>query len=188
MNANRIFMSLLVLGLAVLAWELRAEKHPEDAPQLPSISRIQAMSDLATLRVQISDSISGENKYWSGRWMLHGEAVLGVDLTKAEYSSIDEKNREVTLQLPVPHVVSSKVDHERSTEVSLDAKGWHLGIAPGAKSLRDEVWRKADQKIARLAASGDYWETTRMQTERVLDDLFDDLGWSVIYEWEVPQT
>ena len=107
------------------------------------------MSDLATLRVQIADSLTGENKHWEVRWMLHGEAVLGVDLSRATYVSVDDENRRAVLSLTKAHVISSKVDHHRSVE--LTAKQKTLLPSPGLKSLRDEVWQHADEKVARLA-------------------------------------
>jgi hypothetical protein len=149
---------------------------------VPSISYIQTVSELATLRVQISDYIVGENKNWQVRWLLHGEAVLGIDLSKAHYISIDEQNRMLTLSLPAVHVVSSKVDHHRSAEIGVKQKTWIM--LPGLKSLRDEVWQHADKKIAKLARNEEYFEATRIQTENALSRLFQDCGWSVSFEWE----
>ena len=37
-------------------------------------------SELATARVHVSDVIEGENQHFKGRWLLHGEVILGVDL------------------------------------------------------------------------------------------------------------
>jgi hypothetical protein len=144
------------------------------------------MSDLATLRVQIADSITGENEHWEVQWMLHGEAVLGVDLSQATYTSIDEKNRKATLSLPASHVISSKVDHHRSVEMCAKPKTWLP--SPGLKSLRDEVWKHADEKVARLAHHDGYMEATKLQTERVLNELFRHVGWSVSYQWKSPDS
>ena len=139
------------------------------------------MSDLATIRVRIADTITGKNDHWEVRWMLHGEAVLGVNLAQARYVSVDEEHRKVTLSLPECHVISSKVDHHRSEELSAKRLSWIP--SPGLQSLRDDVWRSADEKVYRLAQHEDYLDATRLQTERALCQLFQGVGWSIEYEW-----
>jgi hypothetical protein len=114
--------------------------------------------------------------------MLHGEAVLGVDLSRATYTSVDEGSRKATISLPVPQVISSKVDHHRSAEISVKQQSWIP--SRGLKSLRDEVWQHADDKVARLAQHEGFHEATRLRAEHVLNKLFQDVGWSVSYEWE----
>mgnify|MGYP006419290783 CR=1 FL=1 len=170
---------LVVFGGGI--WFASAGLSDKPAPPVPPIARIQEMSDLATQRVHLSDSIIGENDHWKVRWMLHGEAVLGVDLSQARYASIDEKNRTATLALPPAHLISSKVDHHRSAEISATQKTWIP--SPGLKSLRDDVWRNADEKVARLAVHDGYLEATNLQAERVLGKLFRDMGWNVSCEW-----
>ena len=183
MNAIKIMVPLTILGAVFLSgiWFTSAMLTKDSGPPIPPISRIQAMSDLATLRVQIADSFIGENEHWEVRWMLHGEAVLGVDLSHATYISMDEDNRRAVLSLPKAHVISSKVDHHRSVELA--AKQKTLLPSPGLKSLRDEAWQHADEKVARLARHEGYLEATTLQAERVLDHLFRDVGWTITYEW-----
>lgn len=153
-------------------------------PPLPPIVQVQMMSDLATTRVQISDFIEGENNHYQARWDLRGEAVLGVDLSKAKYASINEKSRTAAIILPAPHLISSKVDHERSKELFLKSKTIIPVGIEGARSLREEVWKHADKKFQRLAQNEGYLEATRVQAERVLNRLFTDLGWTITYKWE----
>ena len=73
------------------------------------------------------------------------------------------------------------MDHHRSVE--LTAKQKTLLPSPGLKSLRDEVWQHADDKVALLAGHEGYLEATTLQAERVLDRLFRDVGWMITYEW-----
>lgn len=184
MNSVKLITPLVILAAVFGAgfWLAYAGVSEEERPPVPPISRIQAMSDLATLRVQIADSFTGENEHWEVRWMLHGEAVLGVDLSQAAYTSIDRQNRKATLSLPAPHVISSKVDHHRSTETGVKQRTWLP--SPGLKALRDEAWQHADEKVARLAQHDGYLEATSLQAERVLNKLFQDTGWSVTCEWQ----
>ena len=147
----------------------------------PSIAQIQSMSELATTRVHLTDSIEGENAHYVGRWTLHGEVVLGVDLSEARYTKVDVANQRATLQLPQPHQISAKVDHERSEEISIKPKLW----VPTSREqiLRDEVWKEADHKIQRLGEEVGYRERAKVQAERVLGHLFEGVGWTVDFEW-----
>jgi hypothetical protein len=144
------------------------------------------MSELATTRVRIADGIDGDNDNWRVKWALHGEVVLGVDLSRAQYVEVSEGTRTATLALPLPHVVSSKVDHDRSTELSARSR-WPIPVPPsgppGLESLRAEVWKHADVKIQRLGQEEGYKQVTRGNTERVLNALFEPLGWKVSYQW-----
>ena len=147
----------------------------------PSIAQIQSMSELATTRVHLTDSIEGENAHYVGRWTLHGEVVLGVDLSEARYTKVDVANQRATLQLPQPHQNSSKVDHERSEEISIKWKVW----VPTSREqlLRDQVWTEAGRKIQRLGEEVGYRERAKVQAERALDHLFEGVGWKVDFEW-----
>jgi hypothetical protein len=158
-------------------------REPGGSNPPPPIAQIQSLSDLATTRVHISDSIEGENDHFQGRWALHGEVVLGVDLSKVRYGRSDREARRVTLILPQPHLVSGKVDHDRSEERSLDAKVPSATWRSSPKSLRDEVWKQADRKIRRLGQEPGYVERAKVQAERVLIRLFEGVGWKVEFEW-----
>jgi hypothetical protein len=137
--------------------------------------------DFDTVRVQIQDYVWGQNKYWSARWLLHGEAVLGVDLSRAEYVVVDEDRRTATLALPAPHLIASKVDHERSEELYA-RRNRLVPFLPGLTGLRSEVWKHADHKVQDLAQEDQYTETAKMHAERVLDKLFGGLQWTVAYQ------
>ncbi|HAH44611.1 MAG TPA: hypothetical protein DCM07_07080 [Planctomycetaceae bacterium] len=186
MNKYSFITSFIIFAVVFGAgyWIAYGDLSGSNHPPVPPITRILALNDLATLRVQIADSITGNNEHWEARWMLHGEAILGVDLSQATYKSVDKQNRKATLSLPAPHVISSKVDHHRSAEIGVKQKTWLP--SPGLKSLRDEVWQHADEKVAQLANHDGYLEATKLQAEHVLNKLFQDVGWSVSYEWKFP--
>jgi hypothetical protein len=147
----------------------------------PSLAVIQSMSELATTRVHINDFIEGENKHWHGKWSLHGEVLLGVDLTAAKYVHSDAGKREAVLRLPPPRVISSKIDHDRSDEVFMKSLSWTGFSNPNV--LRDEVWKQADAKIQRLGQEPGYAERAKVQAERTLQQLFEGVKWKVRVEW-----
>lgn len=153
------------------------------APPPPPLAVVQSLSELATARIHISDSLEGENKHYRGKWLLHGEAILGVDLSKAAYRGIDTDKRKAVLVLPLPRLLSSKVDHDRSEELYVKSLSF-LAWTSDPKVLRDEVWKQADRKIERLGQEPGYMERAKVQAERVLLELFNGVGWTVNVEWQ----
>jgi hypothetical protein len=175
--------TLVLVPLGLWNFGIKPPGDANAAALPPSIAVIQSMSELATSRVHISDFIDGENDHYKGRWTLHGEVVLGVDLSDVTYIESHPDKREAVLSLPLPHLVSSKVDHERSEELYVKAVAW-VPLS-SRQALRDEVWKQADRKIERLGQQPDYMEFARVQAERVLLKLFKDMGWNVRFEWKV---
>ena len=155
-----------------------AKTTPEPLP--PSIAQIQSMSDLATTRVHISDVFEHADDSYKGRWSLHGDVILGVDLSTAQLITQPEK-RHATLILAAPHLVSAKVDHERSQELSVKSISWWPFSS--SESLKEEVWRLADRRLQLLGQEPGYMQQARLQAEHVLTKLFDGAGWRVDFQW-----
>ena len=83
-----IAITALMTTVLGFTFYLNSTGNPKPIKPIPAISQIQMLSDLATLKVQLSDSMKGENNRWDVQWLLHGEAILGVDLSKAAYVSV----------------------------------------------------------------------------------------------------
>jgi hypothetical protein len=154
----------------------------KDRTPVPSLATIQAMSELAAIRVHIQDALEGENGHYQGTWEVHGEVILGIDLAKIAYASTDPVKRQATLRLPPPHLVSTKVDHERSRELSVKTTAWLP--TSSRQNLRDEAWMMADRKLQRLGQEPKQLKRARAETERILSDLFGGMGWTVAFEWQ----
>lgn len=167
-------------GLWLLAVPVPGSR-PDDAP-LPSLATIQAMSELAAIRVEIQDTLEGENNHYQGRWLLYGEAILGIDLSKISYAASDPAKRRATLRLPSPHLVSTKVDHERSVEVWVKLTA--LLPLSDRQRLRDEAWKMADRKLQRIGQGPEYVERAKSESENVLRKLFEGMGWTVAFQWQ----
>ncbi len=174
-----VLLSLLLLllwtsGVQPLLWRA-------PAPTPPPIVRIQGMSHLATTKVHITDTISGENGHYTGKWGLHGEVMIGTDLSRAQYLSADPGKGEAVLLLPSPQVIATKVNHDRSEELYLRQKTVVPLSSP--KVFRDEVWKQADQKIRRLGRDPSYVQQAKGDCHRALEPLYRQLGWRLRIEW-----
>lgn len=181
--ASAILLSGLASIPAWLWWTGVPSPNAQAAAPPPSLATIRNMSELATTRVHISDVITGKNQHWEGKWLLHGELILGVDLAKASYGQTHPETKEAVLRLPPPHLISSKVEHDRSEELFMKSLSW-MSFSSDPKLLRDAVWKQADGKLKRLAEEPGYAERAKVQAERVLQDLFGGVGWKVRFEWE----
>jgi Protein of unknown function (DUF4230) len=160
---------------------------PPDPPP-PSLAIIQSVSELATTRLHLSDFIEGQNNHYKGKWILHGEVILGVDLSKAVYVEAHPADKTAVLHLPPPHLISSRVDHDRSEEMYIKAVAWVPLSSP--KLLRDAVWQQADRKIQKLGQEPKHRDHAKQQAEKTLRNLFEGLGWKVRFEWtaDTPST
>ncbi len=169
---------LVPLGMLVAGIQLR---HPPPLPPLPPLAIIRAKHDLVTSEVHLSTFLEGGNNHWDTKYLLHGEAHLGVDLSLVRYADIDTVKRQATLVLPHPHRISSKVDHDRSEEMVMKARVWW---PCDPQLVRAEVWKAADKKIERLSQDEVYMEQAKRQAEHVLRQLFEGIQWHVRFQWE----
>jgi hypothetical protein len=146
------------------------------------LSLIEQKGELATARIHIHDYIAGSNADYEGRWALIGEILIAVDLQQALYLSVDSKTREAVLQLPSPHILSTKINHEASEELYLRWKSWRPPLS-SKDIFRAEVWKMADRKLQKLGREPGYMERAKVQAERVLQELFTSVSWKVRFEW-----
>ena len=154
--------------------------------QGPTIQKLQELGELVSLKVTIADVLEGSDRSWlgdiTGVWLVKGEALLAVDMRKARFLQRDEQARTAILRLPQPHVLSARVDHARTRTYKVRA-GW-LRSGEATDALRDQAMRQAQQLIEQAAGQRENLELARANVKKILDQLFDGLGWTVQVEWE----
>jgi hypothetical protein len=155
---------------------------PTELPQPPAIASFHDLRALAVKSVHLETDLEGRNGDYMGKWSLHGEIIVAVDLGKAAYVRTDPQNRTATLRLPNPHVLTAKVDHQRSEEKYIRKVGWVAFSDP--KNLSDEVWKMAEWKLEELGQDPRYQADGKAQAENVLRNLFVGAGWNVSFEWQ----
>jgi hypothetical protein len=154
--------------------------------QGPTIQKLEELGELVSLKVTIADVLEGSDRGWlgdiTGVWLVKGEALLAVDMRQARFLQRDEQARTAILRLPQPHVLSARVDHARTRTYKVRA-GW-LRSGEATDALRDQAMRQAQQLIEQAAGQRENLELARTNVKKVLDRLFDSLGWTVQVEWE----
>ena len=66
----------------------------------PTIERLERLSQLTTTRVSIADVLTGEGSGCKGAWLIKGDALIAVDLSKAAIVEKDETARRATIRMP----------------------------------------------------------------------------------------
>jgi hypothetical protein len=156
----------------------------------PTIEEIQTLASLTTLKVNVADAIVTE---FSGRTggiacvlVVHGSVTLGVDLRKARFESVNQKNRTAVLVLPEPTIQSVALDQEKTKIVALWDNGLWI-ILPGQgeanAAATNLAYREAQKVVARAADDRELIEQARRQAERVLKAFIEEMRWRGEVHW-----
>ena len=152
------FLTLLVwlmtgAGLARLILTLRGGGLIQ-ASQPTVVRQIQQLQRLETVRYTMDKIISGEHasaylpKFLvSYRLLLlvHGEVIGGVDLSKLQPSDVTVRGRAVSVHLPSPEILVTRVDNAKTRVYSRDT-GLFSSPDPNLESeVREEAERQLQQ-------------------------------------------
>src|SRR5262245_7784609 len=88
--------ALVLVGTAAYrsggTWQaLRSTAPIVVATQGPTITALQGLEELATVRIHIADVLTANDGTYSGAWLIKGDALIAVDLSQARFDddSID---------------------------------------------------------------------------------------------------
>jgi hypothetical protein len=143
---------------------------------------LQRLSHLVTTKVLIADVLVGEGEGHVGAWLVKGDALLGVDLRRAKIVAKDDSSRRATIELPLPELLTSRVDHSRTQTWQVRKTAWMPWSGDGDK-LRDQVMREAQKLVARAARSDEYTSQSKGAAEAIIAAFFAELGWNVEVRW-----
>jgi hypothetical protein len=187
-----LFLPLCLSTLAVLLclWPLIHRLSERPMLSAPTLEQIRTLSVLTTLRVEVAQvcevSINGYTGGMSAVLVVHGQATIGVDLTRARMTSIDPVARRVTLQLPRPTGLTAALDHDRTHLVSLQPSGlWILIPDSGgaAAQLTERCYRRGAEVVARVTDNPSLIERAQTQAELQLKKYVTAMGWTVELVW-----
>jgi hypothetical protein len=158
---------------------------PGIVSQGPTVERLQRLAHLVTMRVYVADVLTAEGEGYRGAWLIKGDALIGVDLSRARITTKDLKTRQATVQLLPPAVLLSRVDHDRTKTWEVQRTTW-VPWRGDQDRLRDEVMLHAQRLIAHASASEENLQRACVFTETVIQSLYEEFGWKVTVAWEVP--
>jgi hypothetical protein len=151
----------------------------------PTVEEIESLSELVTNRVYVADILKGTNKDYEGIWAINGDALITIDLSQATISDKDEEAKTATITLPLPKVVSARVDHERTKSGGI--KG--VGFAPlrnpkNRAKILDDAMQEAQAVVKKAASRPEIIENAKKQAKLNIQILYLKVGWDVDVKWQ----
>lgn len=151
--------------------------------QGPTVERLERLTHLVSTRVCVADVLTAEGDGCRGAWLIKGDALIGVNLTRAKILQKDDDTRRATLCLPLPEVIQSRVDHTRTRTWEVKKTSW----APwrgDQDMLRDQVMAEAQKLVAHVAGSPEYLQQAKLTAETVVRAIYEEVGWQVQVTWD----
>jgi len=106
--ASLIGLSALGLVIAQVIsllqrWDLGLHENPPTFTSSgPTLVQLERLQYLVSTRVHVADVLVGESRWLEGSWIVQGDALIGLDMSKAEIRDRDEKARTAVIVLPRP--------------------------------------------------------------------------------------
>jgi hypothetical protein len=169
-------------------WEFGiSETRPTFSSPGPTMVQLERLQYLVSTRVHVADVLVGESRWLEGSWIIQGNALIGLDMSKAEIRERDEKARTAVIILPQPTVISPRVNHEKSQQWDIKSRSWIplasmlLGDRP---AMGKQAMLEAQRLVERVAGSEDYKATARRGVEGMLGEFYRGVGWQVSVRWK----
>jgi hypothetical protein len=180
---------LVVQAVALLrAWDPGVRETPPTFSSLgPTVVQLERLQYVVSTRVHVADVLVGESRWLEGSWIIQGDALLAVDMSKAEVKDRDEKARTATIILPHPAVLSARVNHERTRQWDIKSRTWIplAGALLGDRqAIEEQAMRQAQRLVERAARTEDNAATARQGVESMLAEFYRAVGWQVSVRWK----
>ena len=163
------------------------DTRPTLASTGPTMVQLERLRYLVSTRVHVADVLVGESRWLEGSWIIQGDALIGVDMSKAEIRDKDEKARTAVIVLPRPAVISARVNHEKSQQWDIKSRSW-IPLASlllgDRRAMEKEAMLEAQRLVERVAGSDDHKATARHGVEGMLGEFYRGVGWHVSVQWK----
>ena len=153
----------------------------------PTVVQLERLQQLVSTRVHVTDVLVGESRWLEGSWIIQGDALLAVDMSKAEVKNRDEKARTATIILPHPAVLSARVNHERSQQWDIKGRSWIplASLVLGDRTaIEKQAMLQAQQLVERAAGSDSHKTTARQGVASMLAEFYQAVNWHVSVRWK----
>jgi hypothetical protein len=153
----------------------------------PTVVQLERLQYVVTTRVHVTDVLVGESRWLEGCWIIQGDALLAVDMSKAEVKDRDEKARTAAIVLPRPAVLSARVNHERTQQWDLRSRSWIPlagSLLGDRRAIEQQAMREAQRLVERAAGTEDNKAAARQGVESMLAEFYRAVGWQVSVRWK----
>jgi len=191
MSFFRILLPLSIVTILIVCGLWVKKNFIDDPPtrvisMAPTVEEIESLSELVTNRVYVSDILKGSNKDYEGIWAINGDALITIDLSKATITDKNEETKTAVITLPMPKVVSARVDHERTKHGGV--KGVRFALLRNPKNrakMVDDAMLEAQAVVEKAANRPEIIDSAKKQATLNIQMLYLKVGWNVDVKWQV---
>ncbi|GGF89643.1 MULTISPECIES: DUF4230 domain-containing protein [Cysteiniphilum] len=193
----RIFSNLTLLVICVVlgasgAWFYQHYTANDNAKFYPSVAQVKTISQLASLRLELSQIEQFEDKGWfvdtKASYYIYASVLLGADLDQLQIN-IDKTRKILTIKLPLPTVLSIEINHQHSHLIT--KQDYTFGVIPRLGVINtdpkdqvpDKAYLLAQQSMRQLASSTQYITQAQAQIAQILKDMYQPFNWRVDITW-----
>ena len=180
----------VIVGMGLTSWRsipLSGQQSSYHAG--PSIEQVQGLAALVTTKVEISDvqltHIDGYTGGVTAALLVRGDLLIGTDLSRARFETVDSEHQNAVLTLIEPSVTSPRLDHDRTRLFAISQQGlWQItptNVADAA--VVNRAYADAQRLIADAGKDASLMQKSRTQAEQVVKTFFTAIGWTVSVHW-----
>jgi hypothetical protein len=172
-----VIFIVIVCGSAVVG--ILIYKSTLDQPKsehLLTVDKIEKMGKLELVKINIKDVVEQkkERAFYlpdaKAVLIIAGEVFAGIDLEKVKKEDIVDSGAKVSITLPKPEILMSKVDHQKSKVYNVEWGGFETA------TLVDEAYKNAELKIIEEAMATGYEQTCINNAKGLLMPIFTELS------------
>lgn len=154
----------------------------------PTVERVTEVGDLCVLKIHTSDMLTATSSSLKASWMIVGDALISVDLTKVQIDQADQVAKTLVLDMPALKVLSPRVNHEKTKHWDTESICWHDGWFTHDKlgkssHLHEMAMKEAQKVVAHVSQSREYHDDARESAERIVTALYAGTGYTVSFQW-----
>ena len=172
-----VLLIIVVCGsgiIGIVLYRSMTEKYKSE--HLLSVDKIEKMGKLELVKVNIKDVLeqTSERPFFlpnaKAVLIIAGEVIAGIDLEKVQKGDITDSGTQITITLPKPEILMSKVNHEKSKIYNIEWGGFSTA------NLVDEAYKTAEMTIIDEAGKTGYEETCRNNAKAHLTPIFREIS------------
>ena len=143
---------------------------------LLSVEKIENLGKMELVKVNIKDVVEQTKERplflpnAKAILIIAGEVFAGIDFEKGKREDIVDSGTQVTVTLPKPEILLSKVNHEKSKVYNVNWGGFSTA------ELVDEAYKNAELIVIEEAGKTGYEETCKNNARALLTPMFRELS------------
>lgn len=177
---------VLAAGLVGIGISIKQAFFTPSTPRFvstgPTVTQLEKLGQITVLKLTVSDVLQGDGFGYKGAWLVKGDVLYSIDMTKSKVVDTSEGAKTATIALPLPQVVSPRVDHNRTVTYSVERKNW-IPFTGDQGKLRDQSMKEAQALVERAAARSDNVDVARRNAEMLVALMYKLVGWTVNVVW-----